>query len=209
MTSCEILDSASVCVYRVHLWLNLHSFPHSMKTVKLKKKEDRRILRGHPWVFSNELERADRRHSRRASWWMCWTTAGRFVARGYMQSPFADRGPHPDPEAGGDRRRHFFQRKISAARALRTMLGFGDSFRALLQRRRRPAGPDRGQVRRHARGPVLDRRHRPAARPHSCRAEGRICARRPSCSGTTRLRASSKGWPRKREWCRAVAGPGR
>ncbi len=29
-----------------------------MKTVTLKQKEDRRILRGHPWVFSNELERS-------------------------------------------------------------------------------------------------------------------------------------------------------
>jgi 23S rRNA (cytosine1962-C5)-methyltransferase len=26
-----------------------------MKTVSLKQKEERRILRGHPWVFSNEL----------------------------------------------------------------------------------------------------------------------------------------------------------
>ena len=29
-----------------------------MKTVKLKQKEERRILRGHPWVFSNEIESA-------------------------------------------------------------------------------------------------------------------------------------------------------
>ena len=28
-----------------------------MKTVKLKNKEERRIQRGHPWVFSNELQR--------------------------------------------------------------------------------------------------------------------------------------------------------
>jgi 23S rRNA (cytosine1962-C5)-methyltransferase len=27
-----------------------------MKTIRLKKKEERRILRGHPWVFSNELQ---------------------------------------------------------------------------------------------------------------------------------------------------------
>ena len=100
-----------------------------MKTLKLKKKEDRRILRGHPWVFSNELERlpdgvapgeivdvAD--------------SAGRFVGRGYVnpRSLIAVRiltRRQEEIDAG------FVRNRIAAARALRTMLGFGDSFRAV------------------------------------------------------------------------------
>jgi len=27
-----------------------------MRTIKLKKKEERRVQRGHPWVFSNEVQ---------------------------------------------------------------------------------------------------------------------------------------------------------
>ncbi|HXY62283.1 MAG TPA: hypothetical protein VEJ22_05060, partial [Nitrospirota bacterium] len=30
-----------------------------MKTIRLKHKEDRRILRGHPWIFSNELQQVE------------------------------------------------------------------------------------------------------------------------------------------------------
>jgi len=30
-----------------------------MTTIRLKKNEDRRIRGGHPWVFSNEIERID------------------------------------------------------------------------------------------------------------------------------------------------------
>jgi 23S rRNA (cytosine1962-C5)-methyltransferase len=100
-----------------------------MKTVKLRQKEERRILRGHPWVFSNELlqpvgecspgEIVD-----------VLDFSGRFLGRGYIN-------PHTliavriltrkqeEIDSG------FFRRKISAARTLRTMLGFGDSFRAV------------------------------------------------------------------------------
>jgi 23S rRNA (cytosine1962-C5)-methyltransferase len=100
-----------------------------MKSVHLKQKEDRRILRGHPWVFSNELQRmsdafapGDIVDVRDAS--------GRFVGRGYIN-------PHSliavriltrhqeeiDPA--------FLRRRISAARALRAEFGFGDSYRAV------------------------------------------------------------------------------
>ncbi|HUI68404.1 MAG TPA: class I SAM-dependent rRNA methyltransferase [Nitrospirota bacterium] len=100
-----------------------------MKTVKLRQKEERRILRGHPWVFSNELlqpvgecspgEVVD-----------VLDFSGRFLGRGYIN-------PHTliavriltrkreEIDSG------FFRSKISAARTLRTMLGFGDSFRAI------------------------------------------------------------------------------
>lgn len=30
-----------------------------MTRIRLKKNEDRRIRSGHPWVFSNEIERID------------------------------------------------------------------------------------------------------------------------------------------------------
>jgi len=100
-----------------------------MKTIKLRQKEERRILRGHPWVFSNELlqpvgelspgEVVD-----------VLDFSGRFLGRGYIN-------PHTliavriltrkqeEIDSG------FFRRKISAARTLRTMLGFGNSFRAV------------------------------------------------------------------------------
>jgi hypothetical protein len=53
-----------------------------MKTVKLKKKEDRRILRGHPWIFSNELERlpGDVQPGELVD---VLDHTGKFVARGY------------------------------------------------------------------------------------------------------------------------------
>jgi 23S rRNA (cytosine1962-C5)-methyltransferase len=100
-----------------------------MKTVKLKKKEDRRILRGHPWVFSNELERltGDILPGEIVD---VLDHTGRFVARGYCN-------PHSLIAVRILSRRQeeidqdFFGKRISAARALRTMLGFGDSFRAL------------------------------------------------------------------------------
>lgn len=100
-----------------------------MKTVRLKQKEERRILRGHPWVFSNELlqpvgecspgEIVD-----------VLDFAGKFVGRGYIN-------PHTliavriltrkREEIGSD----FFRARITAARAIRTGLGFGESFRAV------------------------------------------------------------------------------
>ncbi len=100
-----------------------------MKTVKLRQKEERRILRGHPWVFSNELlqpvgecspgEIVD-----------VLDFSGKFLGRGYIN-------PHTLIAVRILTRKQeeidskFFRRKISAARTLRTMLGFGDSFRAV------------------------------------------------------------------------------
>lgn len=100
-----------------------------MKTVKLKKNEERRILRGHPWVFSNELEGspagfipgelvdvADH--------------AGRFVGRGYI-NPRSLISVRLLTRHQEEINRAFFRKKFAHARALRSALGFGDSFRAL------------------------------------------------------------------------------
>ena len=100
-----------------------------MKTVKLKNKEERRILRGHPWVFSNELQNMPAELSP-GDLVDVLDHAGRFIGRGYIN-------PHTliavriltrkqeEIDAG------FFLRRISSARALREVLGFGDSFRAV------------------------------------------------------------------------------
>jgi 23S rRNA (cytosine1962-C5)-methyltransferase len=100
-----------------------------MKTIKLKKKEDRRILRGHPWVFSNELERVP---GDAASGEIVDVvdSAGRFVGRGYLnpRSLIAVRILTRKQEEIDSA---FVRGRIAAARALRAMLGFGDSFRAV------------------------------------------------------------------------------
>jgi 23S rRNA (cytosine1962-C5)-methyltransferase len=100
-----------------------------MRTLKLKKKEERRIQRGHPWVFSNELhdlptdavpgEIVDVRDA-----------SGGFIGRGYVnpRSLIAVRLLTRQRE---DIDAQFFARKISVARDLRVGLGFGDSFRAV------------------------------------------------------------------------------
>jgi 23S rRNA (cytosine1962-C5)-methyltransferase len=100
-----------------------------MKTVHLKQKEDRRITRGHPWVFSNELrelpgelvpgELVD-----------VLNASGRFVGRGYInpRSLIAVRiFTRKQEEINTD----FIRRRILEARDLRTRLGFGESYRAV------------------------------------------------------------------------------
>ncbi len=100
-----------------------------MKTVKLRQKEERRILRGHPWVFSNELERSLVEFTP-GEIVDVLNNAGRFIGRGYINphSLIAVRlFTRTKEEIDGA----FFRRRIAAARKLRTMLGFGDSFRAV------------------------------------------------------------------------------
>ena len=100
-----------------------------MKTIRLKKKEERRVLRGHPWVFSNELreipagvapgEIVD-----------VLDFSGRFVGRGAIN-------PHTLIAVRILTRKReeidaaFLLQRITTARDLRTRLGFGDSFRAV------------------------------------------------------------------------------
>jgi len=100
-----------------------------MKTVRLKQKEERRILRGHPWVFSNELARSPAEFAP-GELVDVQDSAGRFIGRGYInpRSLIAVRLlTRTQEELDGD----FFKRRISVARSLRTMLGFGDSYRAV------------------------------------------------------------------------------
>jgi len=100
-----------------------------MKTVKLKQKEDRRILRGHPWVFSNELARSPAEFAP-GELVDVQDSAGRFIGRGYInpRSLIAVRLlTRTQEEIDID----FFRRRISVARGLRTMLGFGESYRAV------------------------------------------------------------------------------
>ena len=100
-----------------------------MKTVKLKRKEERRILRGHPWVFSNELDRSpvDCTPGELVD---VLDSAGRFIGRGTINphSLIAVRLLTRIPE---EINAAFFRKRIAAARGLRTMLGFGASFRAV------------------------------------------------------------------------------
>lgn len=100
-----------------------------MKTVKLKQKEDRRILRGHPWVFSNELQRiADAVAPGELV--DVLDATGRFVGRGYI-NPHTLIAVRILTRKQEEIDREFFQKKIATARSLRMRLGFGDSFRAV------------------------------------------------------------------------------
>jgi 23S rRNA (cytosine1962-C5)-methyltransferase len=100
-----------------------------MKTVKLRKNEERRILRGHPWVFSNELQPTTDAFAP-GEVVDVLDFSGAFVGRGYINSHtlIAVRLLTRKRE---EIDRDFFKKKISAARALRTALSFGESFRAI------------------------------------------------------------------------------
>ena len=100
-----------------------------MRTLKLKKKEARRVLRGHPWVFSNELQEVP------ASAIPGETVdvlddGGGFVGRGYFnpRTLIAVRLLTRKQEAVDAA---FFRRRLEQARELRQQLGFGDSYRAV------------------------------------------------------------------------------
>jgi len=100
-----------------------------MRTIKLKKKEERRVKRGHPWVFSNEIQdlRVDAVPGEIVE---VRDVAGGFIGRGYInpRSLIAVRiltRKQEDLDAA------FFAAKIAHARDLRVRLGFGDSFRAV------------------------------------------------------------------------------
>ena len=100
-----------------------------MRTIKLKKKEERRVKRGHPWVFSNEIQDlpADAVPGEHVE---VRDVSGGFIGRGYInpRSLIAVRiltRKQEDLDAA------FFAAKIAQARSLRVRLGFGDSFRAV------------------------------------------------------------------------------
>ncbi len=100
-----------------------------MKSIGLKKKEARRVQRGHPWIFSNEI--ADPLSSFAAGELVdVLDHAGRFIGRGYI-NPHALIAIRILTRRQDEIDLRFFRKRIAAARELRTRLGFGDSFRAL------------------------------------------------------------------------------
>jgi len=100
-----------------------------MKTVRLKEKEERRILRGHPWVFSNELLQPVGEFST-GEIVDVLDFAGSFVGRGYI-NPHTLIAVRILTRKREEINSNFFRARIDAARALRTALGFGESFRAV------------------------------------------------------------------------------
>jgi 23S rRNA (cytosine1962-C5)-methyltransferase len=100
-----------------------------VRTLKLKKKEARRVLRGHPWVFSNELQEVPRELAP-GEIVDVLDDAGAFVGRGYFNPRtliavrILTRKQEPIDAA-------FFRGRIEQAKALRDRLGFGDAYRAV------------------------------------------------------------------------------
>ena len=100
-----------------------------MKSLKLKKKEDRRILRGHPWIFSNELD-TDHTGFAPGDLVDVLDHGGRFVGRGYI-NPRSLIAVRLLTRTREEIDQAFFLKKISSARALRARLEFGESYRAV------------------------------------------------------------------------------
>jgi 23S rRNA (cytosine1962-C5)-methyltransferase len=100
-----------------------------MRIIKLKKKEERRVQRGHPWVFSNEVQDlpADAIPGEPVE---VRDFTGNFLGRGYMnpRSLIVVRILTRKQE---DMDTAFFTGRIGRARDLRKDLGFGESFRAV------------------------------------------------------------------------------
>jgi len=108
-----------------HALCTLLIFP--MITVHLKPKEDRRIRRGHPWIFSNELQRIGDAVLPGDPVEVVDAT-GKFVGRGYInpRSLIAVRLLTRNQESMDQA---FLQKRIRAARSLRAGLGFDGSCR--------------------------------------------------------------------------------
>ncbi len=100
-----------------------------MRVIRLKKKEERRILRGHPWVFSNEIQ-ALPRDAAPGELVDLEDYSGAFLGRGYLntRSLIAVRLLTRTQE---DIDQAFLEKRIERSRDLRTALGFGASFRAV------------------------------------------------------------------------------
>jgi len=100
-----------------------------MRTIKLKKREERRIQRGHPWVFSNEVQDlpADAVPGEPVE---VRDFTGNFLGRGYV-NPRSLISVRILTRKQEDLDAAFFAKRIGHARDLRTKLGFGESFRAV------------------------------------------------------------------------------
>lgn len=100
-----------------------------MKIIRLKKKEERRVLRGHPWVFSNEIQMPPK-DIPPGEIVDILDSEGAFIGRGYynphtlIAARLLTRKKEPIDTS-------FFIRRISKARDLRVLLGLLGSFRAV------------------------------------------------------------------------------
>lgn len=100
-----------------------------MTTIRLKKKEERRVLRGHPWVFSNEIEDLPR-NLEPGSLVDIVAFSGRFIGRAYF-NPHSLIAARILTRTNEDLSYDFFLGRIRRARDLRVAFGFGESFRAV------------------------------------------------------------------------------
>ncbi len=100
-----------------------------MRTLKLKKKEARRVLRGHPWIFSNELQEVPA-SAAPGELVDVLDDRGAFVGRGYLNPRtliavrLLTRRQEPIDEA-------FLRERVARAQELRSRLGFGATYRAV------------------------------------------------------------------------------
>lgn len=100
-----------------------------MRTIKLKKKEGRRVERGHPWIFSNEI--LDLPKDADAGEIVdVLDFSGRFIGRGYY-NPHTLISIRLLTRTREEINRNFFKVRILSARGLRERLGYGDSYRAV------------------------------------------------------------------------------
>lgn len=102
---------------------------HSLRTVRLKKGDARRVERGHPWVFSNEIINPPK-DAEPGEIVDVLDFSGRFIGRGYY-NPRTLISVRLLTNTREEINRDFLSGRISSARALRQRLGYGDSYRAL------------------------------------------------------------------------------
>lgn len=105
-----------------------------MKQWRLKAKEERRFINGHPWVFSNELQNVDGISSA-GEWIELCRASGEVVARGFANShsliAFRE-GSRDVADVLQPTDEKFWRKKLKVALGNRQAMGLGkDSFRWL------------------------------------------------------------------------------
>ncbi|MBP5467250.1 MAG: rRNA large subunit methyltransferase I, partial [Clostridia bacterium] len=99
-------------------------------TIYLKKNEEKRIIAGHPWVYANEVAKTEGK-DRNGSLATVRDFSGRFIGRGFINHlskilvRIISRNDTEDID------REFFKNKILAAKAIKELLGFSDSYRVV------------------------------------------------------------------------------
>ncbi len=101
----------------------------TVRSIKLKKKEERRVLRGHPWIFSNEIH-DDLRGFTAGEIVDVTDHSGGLIGRGYI-NPATLIAVRLLTRKREEISHDFLRARIAAARDMRLRLGFGNSFRAV------------------------------------------------------------------------------